>query len=407
MMTQDQKRKFVFVVCGDDEQLRRLHLSLGILKKYTKSPIIVVTDLSKNQGKIRHDTVISVSTPPNLDAHQSSIFLKTSLHHHLDMKHLYAYLDTDMIARSKKVDQVFDQFSEPVSFARDYVDIQHFSPVAVKCGCQEQFRDHEKILTGLFKKYDPNYARIRDEKNRKKITRIEQLDKAFKKNFRWKILRKWRQWFDPEHLHLTDFTHYVTAKSGYTWDDETRTWFDEDGTVIYSLDSGYRAQIEELGDYLFDESLNAWKTTDGLVTNDVKCTHLQDAIVEKIGVRIPDQWRHWNGGLFLFNKQSVEFLEDWHQLTIGTFPDPDWVTRDQGTLAATVWKHELQENAPIPIELNFILTLKFGNARYLGKNQFIQSSSREKVKPVFVHLIDGITSSTEYFWGIGQKDGQS
>jgi hypothetical protein len=47
-------------------------------------------------------------------------------------------------------------------------------------------------------------------------------------------------------------------------------------------------------------------------------------------------WQHWNGGVFLFDDSSVEFLSSWHEKTVMRIFDlPNWKTRDQGTLIAT------------------------------------------------------------------------
>jgi len=406
-MTRMQKKeqKFVYVACGSDEHIRRLQLSIRALKKFSKKDIIVVTDALKNQVSIEYDKIISIPTPSNLNAHQSVIFLKTSLHRYLENGPIYTYLDTDIIARSSLVNRVFDHFINPVAFATDYVDIQHFSPAAMMCGCVEKFRHYEKTLTGLFETYDPNYFRMRNPDNRKKIARIEQLNTEYRKNNWWTLYKKFKHWFDPHHIHLTDFTHYVKRKTGYTWNDKDQTWLDDQGKIIYSLDTAFNQGIEACSGYRFDETIHAWKAPDGQPVNDVKCSHLQDAISERTGISIPGEWRHWNGGLFIFDERSAPFLEDWHRLSVDAFRNPYWVTRDQGTLATAVWKQGLQRQSTLPAKFNFIFTPRFRNARYLGKNTFALTSKLQVIKPGFLHLIDGITDSTRYFWGL-ENDGE-
>ncbi|MFQ6610656.1 MAG: hypothetical protein ACE5D7_07645, partial [Fidelibacterota bacterium] len=376
------------------------------LQKFSKIDIIIITDPEKNEINIPFENVIHVKTPDNFDPHQSAIFLKTSIHRHIDTTNRYCYLDTDMIARSDRVNHVFDTYTSPISFGRDYVDIQHFSPFAMHCGCKEKFAEFEKKLTRLLQKHDPNYHRLRDPENRKKITRIEQLSKNFQTDKRWALKRMWKRWFDRAHIHLTDFTHYVTAKSGYTWDNESLTWYDEVGEIIYSPDDSHKEKIESEGGFKFDSDRQTWKTLSGLDVQDTQCSHLQNAIFHKSGIRIPDRWQHWNGGLFLFDSQSEVFLEDWHTLTMDILTDPTWVNRDQGTLAATVWKHRLQDHQIIPSEYNFLFTPRFRNARYLGKNKF-SSTGNTIVRPAFLHLIDGITDLTKIFWGINDEEKSS
>lgn len=87
-----------------------------------------------------------------------------------------------------------------------------------------------------------------------------------------------------------------------------------------------------------------------------RCGHLQDAIHKKFGVSIADPaWRHWNGGVFVFDRQSAEFMELWHAQTLSIFDDPYWKARDQGTLAATAWKLGWQNHPTLPREFNFVV----------------------------------------------------
>ena len=69
------------------------------------------------------------------------------------------------------------------------------------------------------------------------------------------------------------------------------------------------------------------------------CDHLRESILRKFGVPVTSgNWRLWNGGVFLFDKDSADFLTVWHELTRQILTDSLWRTRNQGTLATTVWK---------------------------------------------------------------------
>jgi hypothetical protein len=86
------------------------------------------------------------------------------------------------------------------------------------------------------------------------------------------------------------------------------------------------------------------------------CDHLREAIESKFGVVVPDpEWQHWNGGVFVFDAQSVEFLNAWHEATREILRDPYWKTRDQGTLIATVWKFGLENLPTLPRTFNTIV----------------------------------------------------
>jgi len=89
-------------------------------------------------------------------------------------------------------------------------------------------------------------------------------------------------------------------------------------------------------------------------------TTLREAIARRFGVDVDESWPMWNGGVFLFDQQSFEFLDTWHQYTVDVFDDPQWTTRDQGTLAATVWKHGLNDSETLPCEYNWLHKLKRG-----------------------------------------------
>jgi hypothetical protein len=86
------------------------------------------------------------------------------------------------------------------------------------------------------------------------------------------------------------------------------------------------------------------------------CDHLREAIAGKFGVEVTDpEWQHWNGGVFIFDAESVELLDTWHDYTRQILADPYWKTRDQGTLIATVWKFGLQDHPTLPPKFNYIV----------------------------------------------------
>ncbi len=86
------------------------------------------------------------------------------------------------------------------------------------------------------------------------------------------------------------------------------------------------------------------------------CDHLREAIESKFGIQVADpDFQHWNGGVFVFDAQSTEFLDTWHRFTLEIMNDPAWKTRDQGTLIATVWHHGLQNLPTLPRRFNTIV----------------------------------------------------
>jgi glycosyltransferase involved in cell wall biosynthesis len=130
-----------------------------------------------------------------------------------------------------------------------------------------------------------------------------------------------------------------------------------------------------------------------------ECDHLRQAIRQTFGVTITkNTWQHWNGGVFVFDPASAEFMELWHQNTLAIFKNPYWRTRDQGTLAVTVWQLKLQNHPTLPREFNFIVDPFKGIP--LGKHSTAQPhellpndtySLRDGAKPhpAFLHFING------------------
>jgi hypothetical protein len=109
------------------------------------------------------------------------------------------------------------------------------------------------------------------------------------------------------------------------------------------------------------------------------CEHLRQAISDTFGITIASgNWPMWNGGVFLFDDASDEFLATWHDMTMRIFRDPYWKTRDQGTLAATAWKLVLQNQVPLDPKYNLIVDRMWG----------IPVSERARATPANFHLRD-------------------
>jgi hypothetical protein len=70
---------FVYVVCGDKEHIDTLHYSLLFLKHFSSNKIIVLTDSSRNETPVIHDSIIDIKTPEKYNNHQASIYLKTGV----------------------------------------------------------------------------------------------------------------------------------------------------------------------------------------------------------------------------------------------------------------------------------------------------------------------------------------
>lgn len=229
-------RRWIFVVCGPSSHLETLATALAHLRPLTMAEIWVLTDPARNAAPMEAagvDRVVEVSTPTDLDDHQASIWLKTSVHRHLPAGE-WCYLDSDIIAVAPAIEEVFDHRAGPVAFASDLTirenSVDRFSPWAMTCECLG---------------------------------------------------------YDDQH----------------------------------------------------------------------SCSHLREQLAARFGVEVPGDWLHWNGGVFVFGPEAAEVLDLWHERAVASFAWPEWKTRDQGALIASVWSLGLQDMPRLPPAFNFIADL--------------------------------------------------
>ncbi len=235
-VTDPTARRFVFVVCGPVSHLLTLRTAVHHLRPLTAVELWVLTDSARNEQVLDiHgvDHVVDVATPADLDDHQASIWLKTSVHRHLPPGE-WCYLDSDIIATVPGVEGVFDERVGPVAFASDVTvrenSVDRFSPWAMTCDCLGHGDQHS-------------------------------------------------------------------------------------------------------------------------------CPHLRDQLRVRFDLEVPGDWLHWNGGVFAFGADSAHFLDLWHERAVASFDWPEWKTRDQGALIATVWSLGLEDLPRLSPEFNFIADL--------------------------------------------------
>jgi hypothetical protein len=139
------------------------------------------------------------------------------------------------------------------------------------------------------------------------------------------------------------------------------------------------------------------------------CNHLREFIRRKFGVPVTSgEWRLWNGGVFLFDKHSADFLTVWHELTRQILTDSLWRTRDQGTLATAVWKFGLQDQPRLPRAFNLIVDrfwglplserLNISPNRFHVWNDYSLTGEGGRPRPSLLHFVNG---------GVGQAGWQN
>ncbi|MBR5982107.1 MAG: hypothetical protein IK025_00090 [Bacteroidales bacterium] len=364
--------KFVFAVCGAENYISQLAFSIERLKRFTHNEIIVVTDSRRNEIPISHENIIDIKTPSEYDNHQASIFLKTSLHKILPKGDTCCYLDSDVVCLSEKVNEIFNHYSTPITFANDNAPLEYFSPHAMNCKCLENHAHRGEIIA----KFKADVAKrigkfnLDDESISQDRKELVDLFAQTKHNFcgasRYFFLR-----YLPFVRSFT-FGKFVFNKS-------EMCWRNSNGEVV-ELDFRYykRLILSQLGENPAD-----WTNFE---LDTPHCNHLSEYLSKTYGINIPDIWQHWNGGVFLFDDSSAEFLDYWHEKTIAEFANPYTKTRDQGTLALTVWKFGLQNHPTLPVEYNWIAEFADANIDYDANKGYTRDGFKTISHPVLMHI---------------------
>lgn len=143
------------------------------------------------------------------------------------------------------------------------------------------------------------------------------------------------------------------------------------------------------------DAFSGWAVNCGC--REPRCNHLREALLCTFGidVRRPDH-RLWNGGVFLFDEGSRDFLSEWHRMSCAIMADPYWRTRDQATLAATAWRFGIQHQAVLPQDFNFIVDCMKGvapakRAMLAPENSFVRTDYAlgSESAPHFIHFVNG------------------
>lgn len=367
---------FVFVVCGAEEHIATLHFSLAYLKKYSKCPIYIVTDEARNEIAIEHDSIINIETPKNYNHHQASIYLKTGLPKFLPKGNNYCYLDTDVVAINTDCDAIFNQYISPISFAPDHCKIKKFSAYAVNCSCSNEWKTDRETFSSVQKKFDKNIL----------ITDIKLIEQSRKLDFMFNELQN--SYLKKIKTGIQYFLSYPIFKLNdeFYYNRKSKTWFNQNNEII-KYDFPVK-QIEKETGFKYKWWNHKWINANGVNLWEDQCEHLIDEIRNTFGIIIKDKnWQHWNGGVFLFNDSSADFLESWHQKTVHIFTLPNWKTRDQGTLIATVWEFGLQNQPTLSKKWNFLADYhNSGLALKATDNLISDDGFKNSYNPNFIHV---------------------
>ena len=369
--------KFVFVVCGGSDHIDTLHFSLRYLKHFSKNEIIVVTDSLRNAIPIVHTNIIDVKTPEHFTNHQASIYLKTGLNKFLPKGFSYCYLDTDVVALSSDCDNIFDFRQGPVTFAADHCRMPQFSLSAVNCNCTEINNKRIAEIEALKAKYDPQIG-LRDPVIQAK---------------REKLLEKFEVMKRNKISYLFTSLRFNLARDKFILDDDIffdrkeKGWYDSDGNIIIPHDESMIADIERNSAWKWNVATQRWFDGEGRDVYNLSCPHLGQYILNRFGIEVTDKnFQHWNGGVFLFDDNSEDFLNAWFDKTMQIFTWPEWKVRDQGTLIATIWQFGLQNQALLPKKFNFISDWNNIDIMVDDEGNFTDDGFVTSLRPALIHI---------------------
>ncbi len=378
------KNSFIFVVCGVREHIDTLHFSLEYLKKYSTNEIWVLTDSSRNEIPVLHDKVMDVQTPGEFNHHQASIFLKTGIHRYFPKGNRYCYLDTDIIALSGDVDHIFNEFVAPISFAPDHCTMEQFSAYAVNCDCISLYDRYSRQIENNLVHIDPLRTSSKPSiiENRKKLVSFYQENNSIPR----KIAVGLR--------FLLSFNRFSISREIY-FDKKEKTWKDHTGEPF--MHHFRWAAISKKSGLKWNHLKGYPALPDGRSLWSLSCNHLKERISDKFSINVRDNhFQHWNGGVFLFDDSSHDFLDTWHESTLEIFKDPQWKTRDQGTLIKTVWQFGLQDHPTLSKKWNLIAD--YHNPFLSWEGKAVRIGAREKYTPALLHVYHHFGDETWDFW---------
>lgn len=186
-----------------------------------------------------------------------------------------------------------------------------------------------------------------------------------------------------KHQELQDFDNFLSQK-GIFLDKKIGCYVNNKGEIVYP---NIPMLVQNNSTFRFNFDTGIWYDENNKKVFELQCHHLKEAIYNKFNIEITEvNWQHWNGGVFLFDKESINFLNTWHDFTLDIFKDPYWETRDQGTLIATAWKFQLQNHPTLPIVFNFLADYNHPTMQYCGNLTFNIDECHKNIIPNFIHI---------------------
>jgi len=384
---------FVYVVCGAKEYIEQLNFSLRYLRHFSIYPIVVVTDKSRNEAAIEHETVVDVKTPEHLNNHQAHLFLETKLPYYLDLNEndICCYLDSDIIALNENINEVFEHYKPPVTFAKDHCTIDFFSPKIMNCDCFEDYKNKEELFW-MVSNMLPQIE-VSDEATSNAIVLKNYFNLLRNNPFPniHSILKYLLQrYFFRESEFI--FFNFIFKRSNHCW-------YDLKGNIISYDFKHYNKEIFKKTGVYYNGKYWVNTKKDLIKPQLPLCNHLREYLIHTYNISIPQNFRHWNGGVFLFGLKSKEFMDYWHQATMtesvkGEIKYYD----DQGTLVLTSFKFGTEKNPSLPVRFNFIADYNNKATRWDSNRGYTYNDFKTIFSPAFLHIYHHWGDDTWDIW---------
>lgn len=373
---------FVFAVCGGAEYIEQLNFSLKFLKYFSDFPIIVATDSSRNEIPIEHDNIIDIETPEELSNHRAHLFIETNLPNFLkiDEKDVCCYLDSDVIAVSKNINEVFSHFQSPVTFARDHCKIDVFSSKIMNCGCMDEFNKRRD----LFFEIVDMLPHVKTS-SKEVLAEADRLKNLFS-DFRNKPIRNLPNVL--KYLNLRYFSkNEIFNFCDFKFNRKDHCWYEKHGNIINFDFRFYNNKIYKAHGVKFKQGKWIDKNNRIIQPELHHCKHLRVYLNKTYKINIPQNFRHWNGGVFLFSKHSKNFMDYWHKITIEeSFKENIKYYDDQATLVVSAFKFDALKNKSLPIKYNFIADYNSKNTKWSAELGYTYNNFESIFEPAFIHV---------------------
>ncbi|MEM7104600.1 MAG: hypothetical protein AAF502_15795 [Bacteroidota bacterium] len=434
--------RFVLVECGNQNRIRLLELTLQSIRENSFIPIVVITDLSRNENAIEADKIYDVKCPASLNDLQARWYLVTRMHKILDSGFRYCFVQSGVIAINNGIDRIFNMLAEQVSLYAEPQNPRLIDFFVKRTGLSnldstqitrsgglvdynlwdENIRDWITELKEFlfhrgefFKKVHRiysrlsfntfwitivnNYVRAASFNRNVKINSDGSISNLFvfikqkiapivEHSFSWIITRfgniqVLEEDADYKLIEAIDLEQEM-KKFGYSWNNQLKTWQNKSSKTLFQLSIPKEVNSDPKLKQLWEKRKQSLLKTllyEELDTNQSLASYLNQIYMKDIPEQFSD---FWDPGVILFNDESDTFFEKWHENLMFLYQERKLDLNGEIPLGLTIWEMELYNGFTLPKEMNFLL-FKDSDFIYLGKSVF-KNKHGQIFKPSFLNI---------------------